>query len=406
MLSVKTPEEALEIIRAAFRPCMETEAVPLRRALGRILAEDVVAGEYVPDFDRSTVDGYAVRAADTFGCSEAIPALLPVAGEILMGQGADGPLPPGACAAVPTGGALPAGADAVVMVEHTEDFGDGTVGVLRPAAPGENLIYRGDDVRPGGLLLPAGHRLEVQDVGALAALGLAEVPVRRRPVVGLLSTGDELVPAQARPGPGQIRDVNAPMLAALAESCGAEPRCYGIVRDEEALLADAAARAAAACDVLVLSGGSSVGERDAACRVVERLGEVLFHGVAMKPGKPTLLGSIGGKPVLGLPGHPAAAFFAGRLFLRPLLARLCGRGLRRYALSAVLTEAVGANHGREQYTGVFLEERDGTTYARPIRSKSGLITGLAGSDGYFRIPRDCEGIAAGERVAVTLYSVD
>ncbi len=406
MLTVKTPEEALAVIREAFPPRPRPEAVGLEEASGRVLFAPVTASEYVPGFDRSTVDGYAVRSADTFGCSDAIPAILTLRGEIAMGEGAGAALDPGCCVAVPTGGAIPAGADAAVMIEYTEDYGDGTIGVCKSAAPGANLIFRGDDVRPGQTVLPAGRRLTAQDVGALAAMGVTEVPVCAKPVVGILSTGDELVPAEAVPAEGQVRDVNSAMLRALAQSAGAKAVCYGILRDDEDLLGNTLDRALAECDVVLISGGSSVGVKDAACRVLAARGDILFHGIAMKPGKPAILGSVGGKPVFGLPGHPVAAFFVSQLFVRPLLDRLQGREPRSYAVPAVLTEAVSANHGRAQYMGVFLSEENGVRYARPIRGKSGLITTLAGSDGWFCIPRDCEGMAAGATVDVFLYAVD
>ena len=406
MLSVKTPEEVLSILEAAFPPCPRPEEVSLCEALGRVLFAPVEAAEFVPGFDRSTVDGYAVRSADTFGCSDAIPAILTLRGEVLMGEGASGTLEPGCCVAVPTGGAMPPGSDAAVMLEYVEDYGDGTVGVCKSAAPGSNLIFKGDDVRPGQRVLPAGRRLTASDIGALAALGVSQVTVCRKPAVGIISTGDELVPVEETPKEGQVRDVNSAMLRALVEEAGGEAVSFGALRDDEELLGETLDRALERCDVVLISGGSSVGVKDAACRVMEARGEVLFHGVAMKPGKPTILGRLAGKPVFGLPGHPVAAFFVSRLFVRPLLDRLQGRTPRQYTVPAVLTEAVSANHGRAQYMGAFLSEREGVRYASPIRGKSGLITTLAGSDGYFCIPRDCEGIAAGETVQVYLYTVD
>lgn len=406
MLTVKTPEEVLSVLETAFSPSPRPEEVPLREARGRVLFAPVEASEFVPGFDRSTVDGYAVRSADTFGCSDSIPAILKLQGEVLMGEGASGALEAGCCMAVPTGGAMPAGSDAAVMLEYAEDYGDGTVGICRSAAPGANLIFKGDDVHPGQTVLPAGRRIVPSDIGALAALGASRVSVCRKPAVGIISTGDELVAVEETPENGQVRDVNSAMLAALIEEAGGEAVRFGILRDDEALLRETLDRALERCDMVLISGGSSVGMKDASCRVMEARGEVLFHGIAMKPGKPTILGRAAGKPVFGLPGHPVAAFFVSQLFVRPLLDRLQGRTPRRYAVPAVLTETVSANHGRAQYMGVFLSQRDGVRYARPIRGKSGLITALAGSDGYFCIPRDCEGVAAGETIQVYLYSVD
>ena len=403
MLEVKTPEEVLRLIEKEFKPLGQTESVPLSAAMGRVLSEPITAQEYVPDFDRSTVDGYACRAADTFGCSDAIPAILNLAGEVLMGQGADFALSRDSCVYVPTGGAIPKGADCAVMLEYTEDYGDGTVGIMKPGAPGMNLIFRGDDVFPGKEILPAGRVLTAQDIGALAAIGRISVPVARRVKVGVISTGDELVPPNKTPGPGQVRDVNAPLLTAMLEAFGAEAVSYGIVVDDEALLRRKMQDAARDCDAVILSGGSSVGVKDAACRIIESMGELLLHGIAIKPGKPTILGKAGNKPLIGLPGHPVAACFVAQLFVLPLLGRLMGQKQEDYTVTAELTESLGANHGREQINACHLNREGGKLLASPIRSKSGLITQMAGADGYFIISRDCEGLPRGAQVQVYLY---
>lgn len=404
MLTVMTPEELLTLIADTFAPLdRPPETVGLDGALGRVLAREIQAAQFVPGFDRSTVDGYALRGADTFGCSESIPALLTCTGAVEMGEEPAFAVGPGQCAAIPTGGALPKGADAVQMVEHTEDYGGGEIGIVKSVPPGANLIFKGDDVKPGDLVLGRGRRLEPQDIGALAALGVTQVPVVPRLRVGIISTGDELVPPEQDPGPGQVRDVNGPLVAALLAQAGAEAVPLGIVPDREEVLREAVEEALAACDCVVLSGGSSVGEKDAACRVMAALGEVLCHGVAIKPGKPTLLGRAGDKPILGLPGHPVAALFTAKLFLIPLLAWLEGRTWKGRTVSARLAQTVPANHGRAQYTGVTLEEKPDGLWAQPIWGKSGLITTLAGADGFFCVPRDREGIPAGEPVEVSLF---
>lgn len=404
MLHVKTPDEVLNLIHTAFTPLpLDTETRPLAQALGRVLAKAITADAFVPDFDRSTVDGYALRAADTFGCTEAIPAILPVVGEVRMGERPVFALETGTCCAIPTGGALPQGADCAVMVEYTEDYGDGTIGVFKPAAPGLNLIRRGDDAAPGKLVLAKGRRLSAEDLGALAALGITSVPVTRRLRVAVLSTGDELVPPEVQPGPGQIRDVNAPLLSALLLGFGAEPVFFGIVADEESLLRRRVEESLLSCDAVLLSGGSSVGAKDAAARIISTLGELLLHGIAIKPGKPTLLGRVDKRPLVGLPGHPQAAALITRLFVLPLLARLSGRDWRPASVTAELSENVPANHGRAQATGCrLLWDTAGGLKAQPIHAQSGLITGLAGADGYFLIERDCEGLAKGAQVQVFL----
>ena len=400
MLEVKTPEEVLRLIETEFRPLDRRETVPLSEALGRVLAEDIEAEEYVPDFDRSTVDGYACRAGDTFGCSDAIPAILSLVGEVKMGEGTEIAVPRDACVYVPTGGAIPAGCDCAVMIEYTEDYGDGTIGILKPGAPGLNMIFRGDDVFPGKTVLKAGRVLKAQDIGALAAVGKTEVPVRPRLRVGVISTGDELVPAEEKPGPGQMRNVNGAMLAALLKEYGAEAVDYGIVADDEKLLREKTRAAAEECDAVILSGGSSAGVKDAACRILDGLGELLLHGIAVKPGKPTILANADNKPLIGLPGHPVAAFFMARLFVLPLLARLEGRTLREYPVRAALSESLNADHGRMQLNACRLEEKDGRLVAEPIRSKSGLITQLADADGFLVIDRDCEGLPKGAEAEV------
>lgn len=403
MLQVKTPEEVLCLIHDKFRPVSElTEFVPISAAAGRILSEDIIAEEYVPDFNRSTVDGYAVRAADTFGCSDAIPAILSLQGEIRMGEDAGFALLRENCAYVPTGGALPEGADCAVMLEYTEDYGDGTIGILKPGAPGMNVIFRGDDVYPGKVVLQAGRVLTAQDIGALAAVGKTSVPVSRRLNVGIISTGDELVPPEQKPLPGQVRDVNTALLSALLTEQGAEVHSYGIIVDDEDLLRETVTRAVQECDAVLLSGGSSVGVKDASCRIIESLGELLLHGIALKPGKPTIMGRSGNKPLIGLPGHPVAAFVVARLFVVPLLDRLAGRERPLWSVTAELSESVGANHGRAQVNPCRLLRQDGRVLALPIRSKSGLITQLAGADGFFCIERDCEGLPKGAPVQVYL----
>ena len=406
MLHVKTPEEVLALIEREFEAAAGEESVPLSSAIGRVLACDIAATEYVPDFDRSTVDGYAVRARDTFGCTDSIPAILPLQGEVFMGQGAEFRLNAEECVAVPTGGAVPEGADSVVMIEYTEDYGDGTIGISKAAAPGQNMIFRGDDVYPGKVILQKGRVLSSQDIGALAAIGRVQVPVRRKLTVGVISTGDELVSPEETPKAGQVRDVNSPMLEAMLSVFGVNVINYGIVIDNESLLREKVEKAVSECDAVLLSGGSSVGVKDAACRIIESMGSLLLHGIAIKPGKPTILGKTGNKPLVGLPGHPVAAYFITKLFVLPLLSKLTGRKQKVYTTTATVTESIGANHGRAQYQCCRLTHRDGILYATPIRGKSGLITTLAGADGYFCIDRDCEGLPKGAEIQVTVSQGD
>ena len=403
MLSVKTPFEVCECIHNNFSAGLPAETVSLRDAYGRILSESIVATEYVPGFHRSTVDGYALRSEDTFGCSDSIPALLPLAFRVQMGSDCLRALSPGECAYVPTGGAVPNGADAVVMQEYSERFGNDLIGITKPAAPGMNMIFKGDDVFPGKTVLSKGHVLSAQDIGSLAALGITEVPVVCKPKVGIISTGDELVAPSETPAPGQIRDVNSALLSALCEQSGATAVNYGIFPDAEEKIGKAVDRALEECDVLLISGGSSVGEKDAACRILQERGEILFHGIAMKPGKPAILAKVGNKGVWGLPGHPVAANFVFCLFVRPMLQHLAGSEYRPRFTFATLSETVNANHGRAEYLGVHLIQNSNGLTAVPVRGKSGLISTLAETDGYLCVERDREGIPAGETVAVYYY---
>lgn len=403
MLQVKTPEEAKKIVLDNFKGSTPAkEVLPLVACTGRVLAKNICAEEFVPGFDRSSVDGYAVIASDTFGCSDSMGAILKLKGIVSMGRDADFELFPGECAYVPTGGAVPDGADAVVMLEYTESYGGGEIGILKPAAPGNNMVYRGDDVFPGKTVIKAGRTLRSEDIGALAALGLSEVCVVKKPVIGIISTGDELVSIEQTPGAGQVRDVNSAMLSAAICDFGAEPKQYGIVRDGYQRLKAALTEALNECDAVLISGGSSVGQMDSTCAVIEETGELLLHGIAMKPGKPTIVGKVGGKPVFGLPGHPVAAHFVSEIFVRPLTNQLLGCEEKITFVKAKLSEPVSANHGRAQYSGVRLEKRDGELYANPVRTKSGLISSLAGCDGYFCIERDSEGCAKDEEITVYL----
>jgi len=404
VLYVKTPAEALQLIHETFECQPTCESVQLSDACGRTLYEDILSEENVPDFNRSTVDGYAVFARDTFGSSDSIPSILPLMGEVKMGEFACEPLKKCTCVAVPTGGDIPDGADAVVMLEYTENYGDGTIGVIKPVAPGDNMIFRGDDVSLGEKLLPAGHKITPHDIGALAALGVSTVNVCARPLFGIISTGDELIEFTEKPKKGQIRNVNSVLLEAVVKQSGGLTKSYGIIQDNEEALYNTVKAAISECQAVIISGGSSVGMKDATARVIEKQGRILFHGLAMKPGKPTILGLVNGKPVFGLPGHPVAAYFVTQLFIVPLIGLMMGRHEKKFTVTATLCEAISSNHGRAEYVGVKLERKGEALEALPIHGKSGLISILTGSDGYICIPRDCEGLPKGAVVPVTLWN--
>lgn len=401
MRTVLALDEANALLRAEFPAVMKSETVTLSQARGRVLARDVTAEEDVPGFVRSTVDGYAVRACDTFGCTESIPAMLRCIGAVHMGERTALWLAPGTCAAVPTGGELPANADAMVMTEYVEDFGGGTVAIEKAAAPGQHLVFAGDDARKGETVLFVGRRLASREIGVLAALGCTQVPVYQRPRVAILSTGDELIDAAQTPVHAQVRDVNGPLLSAQCAAVGGAVVMLRRIADDESLLRKTLIEAAEAADLVLLSGGSSVGEQDAAERTIASLGKLLFHGLAVKPGKPTLCGRVCGVPMVGLPGHPVAACLIGELLVRPMLLRMLGTREEPVTRMAALTAAVPSNHGREEYVPVRLTQAG---EAEPIIGKSGLITMLAQTDGYICIPRDTEGLLRGASVAVRLWN--
>ena len=402
MLTVKSLEEALNICRTEFGNSRTmAKTVPLGEADGRVLFADIIADEYVPGFDRSTVDGIAVISADTFGSSDNMPAQLAFKGEILMGQDSELAINPGECAGVSTGGKLPGGADAVVMVEYTEDFSDGFRYIAKPVSVRENVVLKGDDVRPGKPVLKQSIRLTPKEIGALAALGKTAVAVYKKPVVGIISTGDEIVPVEQTPNGAQVRDVNTHLLVSAVNACGGEALSFGIVQDDEASLTAAIEAALPRCDVLLISGGSSAGEKDMTAKIIGNLGEVLVHGIAIKPGKPTIVGSVNGKPVIGLPGHPVSAYFIFYLLVRHVICSLNNTNPALYSRQGVLGVNIPSNHGREEYVPVIRQGDGSSVFPAPV--KSGLITLLSEADGFIRIDRDCEGLMKGDEVQVYLF---
>ncbi|MEA2245772.1 MAG: molybdopterin molybdotransferase [Solirubrobacteraceae bacterium] len=400
--AVRTVAEALTGFRPARRTTVET--VPVAEALRRVPAEPVRAPHDLPGFARSTVDGYAVRAADTYGASEGLPSYLDVSGAVAMGAEPGVAVTPGAAVAIPTGAVLPPGADAVVMVEHTQEAMPGTIEVVRPAAPGEGLVRADEDAAAGAQLVPAGRPLRAQDLGLLAAAGVTEVRVHARPRVAIVSTGDEVVPADtASLGPGQVRDATAVALAALVRDAGGEPDVRGIVPDDPEALHAVLAPAVAESDMVVVSAGSSVGARDETAAVVARLGEpgIWTHGIALRPGKPTLLAESGGVPVIGLPGNPRSALVVFRLVGVPVV-RLIGCMTDpppEPTLHARLERDVPSAAGRLDVVQVAV--RDGV--AHPLFGASALLSILTTADGFILVPDDATGLTAGTEVAVTLY---
>ncbi len=385
-----TPAEARKAFARVYTATpLGTERVSLLQAHARVLAEEIRAGSDLPAFDRSTVDGYAVRAADTVEASQGAPVALAVVGEVFMGQMAPFPVGDRQAARIPTGGALPAGADAVVMQEYAVRD-DGTVYVERPVGVGESVVHRGDDLEAGHVVLRPGRRLRPQDVGLLAGLNHAQVEVYGQPRVAIIVTGDELVtPGQDAAG-AQIYDMNTFTLSALIAESGAVPLPYGIVGDNVQLVIDRAKAAHRAADAVILSGGSSVGERDVVTDAIAALGEpgIVVHGIAIRPGKPTILALADGKPAFGLPGNVVSAMVVYDQFVRPVVDALAGlREGRRYGhrVGARLAHRVAARD-REDHVRVALVERDGTVWATPVPGGSAIMTSMVLADGIVVVP--------------------
>lgn len=407
--NVLPPEQALQILldRLPAAGAGGAEHITIGEALDRITSEGVYASEDLPAFPRSTMDGFPLRAADTFGATEGLPAYFNVAGEVPMGQPARVALTTGQAATCHTGGMLADNADAVVMVENTQAVDANTIEVVRPVAPGENVLQVGEDVREGELLLPAGHRLRPQDLGGLTALGITGLTVARRPRVAILSMGDEVVAPEDRPSPGQIRDINSYTIAAMVQQSGGIPVCLGIVRDDFTEQLTAARRGLAESDLLVLSAGSSVSVRDLTAEIIDRLGApgVLVHGLSLRPGKPAVVGLVDGKPTFGLPGNPVSAMIVFDLLVRPVIYRLsgCTKLPEPTTTSACLSQDIASASGREDYVPVRLITENGERAAQPVFGKSNLIYTLIRADGLVRVPLDRAGLYAGEQVVVRMF---
>lgn len=408
-LTLLPPEEARALLLSHLSaPLPDSVLVDVSSSLGRVCAEDVRAPHPLPEFPRSTVDGFAVRARDTFGASDSLPAYLSLIGEVPMGGAPQFEVRAGQCAVLHTGGMLPSGADAVVMLEYTQHAREGEMEIQRAVAAGENMIRVGEDVAAETVILPKGRRMRPAEVGGLMALGILSLRVAKSPKIGLLSTGDEVVDPSQTPQPGQVRDVNSYTLSALIERAGGEPIRYGIVGDQFEALEAAARKALAECDAVLITAGSSASTRDMTAEVISQLGEpgVLVHGINTKPGKPTILGACSGKAVIGLPGNPVSALVNGYLFVVPVIEKLLGETPRPQAtVRARLTVNLPSQAGREDWWPVKLVDREsgvGGWEAEPIFGKSNLIFNLVQADGLLRIPPDATGLSVGETVEVVL----
>ena len=409
-LTLLPPDQARALLLSHLsQPISDAELIDVPSSLGRVLAEDIIAPHPLPDFQRSTVDGYAVRAGDTHGASDSLPAYLKLAGEVPMGDTPAFEIDAGHCALIHTGGMLPHGANAVVMLEYAQSAQKDEIEIFRAVSEGENVIQVGEDVAQGQTVQSRGGLIRPAEIGGLMALGILQIKVVRKPRVGLISTGDEVVDPSQSPRPGQVRDVNSFTLRALVEKSGGAPKLYGIVSDEFRELKTAAARALSECDILIITAGSSASTRDMTADVIRSLGApgVLVHGINTRPGKPTILGVCDGKAVIGLPGNPVSALVNGYLFVVPVLEKLLGARTRAQpTVLARLTVNLPSQAGREDWWPVRLIPSRNSTLehldAEPIFGKSNLIFTLASADGLLRIPPDATGLSAGEMMEVYL----
>lgn len=384
------------------------EMVATEFALFRVLKTPISAPHALPPFARSTVDGYAVRAEDIYGANPGLPAYLSLVGEIRMGARADIQISPTQAALIHTGGMIPEGSNAVVMVEDTQKLGTKEIEVYKPVASGDNILQEGEDIHKGDIVFTAGLRLRSQDIGGLMALGITEIEVAERPRVGIISTGNEVIPPHEDAKPGQVRDVNSYTLSALVKRAGGEAVRYGIIKDEFEQILKTAKLAHGENDIVIITAGSSVSAHDITSEVIDALGDpgVLVHGISIKPGKPTILAVADGVPVIGLPGNPVSALVIAGNFLTPLIHTLLGitdpSPIPR--INARLSINLNSQSGREDYVPVKVVEGTDGTIAEPIFGRSNLIFTLIRADGLIIIPPEVTGLPAGSDVIVELFA--
>ena len=386
-------------------PRVRTEDVLLHETTGRVLAEDIISDMDLPDFVRSTMDGYAVSASSTFGASESNPAYLSIKGTIAMGESPSFSVGTGEAARISTGGMLPDGTDSVVMIEHSEAIDDTSIEVYKSVAPGQNILEKGEDIRKGDILLSGGQKLRAQETGLLAAFGKEMIRVYKKPVISIISTGDEVVPIDKVPDPGHIRDINTYTLSGLVEKTGAVPIMFGIIRDDFDNLYEKCTLALTQSDMVLVSGGSSVGVRDFTIDVLSALpdADILVHGISISPGKPTILARSQNQAFWGLPGHAVSAMIVFEVVVRPFIEHIGGLSLeqiKKFKLIAILTRNISSAQGRIDFTRVRLIKKDGVLWAEPILGKSGLINTMVQADGLIEIGINTEGLDKGAEVEV------
>lgn len=390
---------------ASSFPKVGTETIALHDSLSRVLAEEISSDVDIPGFNRSTMDGFAVNAASTFGASESNPAYMTVKDTVLMGETPSFSIGNSEAARISTGGMLPGGTDGVVMVEHTDVLDDQTIEVYKSVAPGQHMIKKGEDIAAGNALLKKGYKIRPQETGLMAASGRTNIAVYKKPVIGIISTGDEVVPVDQVPATGQIRDINSHTLAGQVIEAGGIPKLYGIVKDDFETLFETCKKALDASDMVLISGGSSVGARDFTVEVLHSLPDtqIMVHGISISPGKPTILARSGQKAFWGLPGQVVSAMVVFAVVVKPFIEHLSGLVYdpgKKQPLPAVLTRNLSSAQGRVDFVRVRLMEKDNTTYAEPVLGKSGLINTMVKANGLVRISENREGLDKGAMVSV------
>lgn len=406
-LSLVTPDEALDLLFKSLKPSVKVESISTEQALGRISAEDIISPQDLPEFQRSTVDGYAVKAIDTHGASETLPAYLKIQDEVPMGDTPDFSLLSQHCALIHTGGMLPSGADAVVMLEDTQALESEEIEVYKSTARGENVIEIAEDVSSGEIVIPRGTRLRPAEIGGLMALGITSLKVAKPPVFGILSTGDEIIHPSQKTKPGEVRDINSYTLAALIKDIGGEAVPYGIIPDSRSEMLAAVEKAEQECDHIIVTAGSSASTRDLTAEIFNSLGEpgVLVHGISIKPGKPTIFAVSGDKVMIGLPGNPVSALVIAIILITPLIEEYLGLEGQQLKpeLLAELTVNISSQTGREDWIPVRLSRTiSGSYQAEPVFGRSNLIFIMSRSDGLLKIPASATGLEAGTLVTVRL----
>jgi molybdopterin molybdotransferase len=406
LLEVHTVEETRKKIDSLlYREWNLYEEICVEKSLGRIAYEDIYSPIELPEFSKSVVDGYAVKSRDTVGAGESMPVFLNVQGHVEMGKKADISVKSGTTVYVPTGAMIPEGGDSVVMIEYVESLDEETIAVYAPTAPGQGIIQKGDDIKKGERIIIKGKKIRAQDIGVMCAVGVEKIKVSNKVRLSVISTGDEIVNSFEKVELGQVRDINTPLLSSMALESGAEISLKLLVKDDFESIKKAIEKALQVSDIVVLSGGSSVGSKDMTAKAIEAVkdGEVFVHGVAVKPGKPTIIGKVGDKAVFGLPGHPASAMIIYKIFIDYLIKKYYSMEEERIFIEALSMENIHSAPGRETYQAVELYYKNDGYEAVPIYGKSAAISKVAKSKGYICIDENKEGIKKGEKVKVVLF---